>query len=222
MEYVVAVMGKYLQMLVAYSIFKEEPDQVTEHFEQFNQDFELMCKAFKEVTKQEFKAGQPVELMKPVAPVKPILRETKSELGPELLEQQEKVKLKQFLERNNLQELLTIFMKEGVTLDDLLEITDEEMKVLGIKSFGVRKRLSRVIREQGNNLPIQQAQQIQQVQQIQQAEPVQEVQEAEVVEVGSPAEQETSETKGGHDNCGKGSAYQRKFIVDIACVHARV
>merc|ERR1719400_2286924 len=40
MEYVALVMGKYLQMLVAYSIFKEDPDQVTDHFEQFNRDFD--------------------------------------------------------------------------------------------------------------------------------------------------------------------------------------
>ena len=38
MEYVVLVKGKYLQMLSAYSIFKEDPEQVTEHFEQFNSD----------------------------------------------------------------------------------------------------------------------------------------------------------------------------------------
>ena len=57
MEYVLAVMGKYLQMLVAYSIFKEDPDQVATHFEQFNRDFDQMCQAFKEVTNQTFKAG---------------------------------------------------------------------------------------------------------------------------------------------------------------------
>ena len=30
-EYVFAVKAKYLQMLVAYSIFKEDPDQVADH-----------------------------------------------------------------------------------------------------------------------------------------------------------------------------------------------
>ena len=57
MECAVLVRGKYLQMFVgnrhleilaphqdhnvAYSIFKEEPDQVTDHFEQFNKDLKL-------------------------------------------------------------------------------------------------------------------------------------------------------------------------------------
>ena len=135
MEYILAVMSKYLQMLVAYSIFKEDPDKVTHHFERFNRDFEQMCKAFKEVTNQTFKAGQEVEALKPVAPVKPIQRESKPEWG---LSDNERVKLQQFLERHRLQELLGLFLKEGVALDDILEMTDKDMKDLGIKTYGVR------------------------------------------------------------------------------------
>ena len=72
MKNVVVVMGKYLQMLVAYSIHKEDPDQVTEHYEQFNNNYVQMCDAFKEVTQQVFKAGQEIDLMKkPIAPVRP-------------------------------------------------------------------------------------------------------------------------------------------------------
>ena len=135
MEYILAVMSKYLQMLVAYSIFKEDPDQVADHFERFNRDFEQMCKAFKEVTNQTFKAGQDVGALKPVAPVKPIQRESKPELG---FSDNERVKLQQFLERHNLQELLSLFLKEGVALDDVLEMTDKDMKDLGVKTYGVR------------------------------------------------------------------------------------
>ena len=144
MEYVALVMGKYLQMLVAYSIFKEDPDQVTDHFEQFNRDFDEICKAFKEVTGQTFKAGQEVEVLKPVAPVKPMQRESKPEYG---LSDQERTKMQQFLERHDLQELLAIFLKEGVALHDVLEMTDKEMKDLGIKTYSLRKRLARVIED---------------------------------------------------------------------------
>ena len=62
-------MAKFLQMQVAYSIYKEEPDRVTQHFERFNKDFEQVCEAFKEVTGQSYKLGQEV------APAKPIQRE---------------------------------------------------------------------------------------------------------------------------------------------------
>ena len=155
MEYVFAVMGKYLQMLVAYSIFKEDPDQVADHFEQFNRNFDQMCQAFKEVTNQTFKAGQEVEALKPVAPVKPIQRESKPELG---LSDDERVKLQQFLERYGLQELLSIFMKEGVALHDILEMTDQDMKELGIKAYTLRKRLLRVVENQRANVSEEQVQ----------------------------------------------------------------
>ena len=81
MEFVVAVMGKYLQMVVAYSIFENEPDQVVHHFEQFNSDFYEACAAFKEVTNHMFKAGQKVEMLKPVVPVIPVKRQPTLELG---------------------------------------------------------------------------------------------------------------------------------------------
>ena len=145
MEYVLVVMGKYLQMLVAYKIFKEEPDQVANLFHQFNKDFDQMCKAFKEVTNQMFQAGQKLEMLKPVAPVKPIQRESKPEFG---LPDNERAKLQQFLEKYGLQELLTIFLKEGVALHDILEMTDQDMKELGIKAYTLRKRLLRVIEDQ--------------------------------------------------------------------------
>ena len=145
MDYVVVVMGKYLQMLVAHSIFKDEPDRVTDHFEEFNRDFYKVCNVFKEVTDQDFTAGQEVEVVKPVALVKPMVRESRVELG---LSDNERVTLLQFLQRHSLQELLAIFLKEGVALQDLLQMTDNDMKNLGIRAYGLRKRLLRVIEEE--------------------------------------------------------------------------
>ena len=140
MEFVLAVMSKYLQMMSAYSIYKEEPDEVAKHFEHFNEDYEEICKVFKELTSLEFKAGQEVKLLKPVAPVKPVPRESKSDCG---LSDLERTKLQKFLETHGLQELLNLFLKEGVELDDVLQMTDEEMKELGIKSYKLRKSLLR-------------------------------------------------------------------------------
>ena len=141
MEFLLAVMNKYLQMMSAYSIYKEEPAEVAKHFEHFNEDFEEICNVFKEVTTSlEFKAGQKVKLLKPVAPVKPVPRESKSDCG---LSDLERTKLQKFLETHGLQELVDLFLKEGVELDDVLQMTDEEMKELGIKSYKLRKSLLR-------------------------------------------------------------------------------
>ena len=137
MDYVVVVMGKYLQMLVAYSIFKKNPDQVADHFEHFNRDFHQLCEIFKEVTHQTYKAGQDVGMMKPVGPVKPIARQT-SELA---LSVNERLELQEFVCRHDLQELLCIFCKEGVTLAEVLSMSEEDLKELGVKKYGLRKRL---------------------------------------------------------------------------------
>ena len=93
---------------------------VTDHFEQFNRDYYKVCEVFKKVNNQEFKAGQEVEILMPVAPV--IQMESKPELG---LSDNAGVKLQQFLEKHGLQELLSLFLKEGVALDDVLEMRGE-------------------------------------------------------------------------------------------------
>ena len=65
--------------------------------------------------------------------------------------------MQQFLEKHNLQELLTIFLKEGVALHDILEMTDQDMKELGIKAYTLRKRLLRVIENQEANVSEEQS-----------------------------------------------------------------
>ena len=84
-EFILAVMSKYLQMMSAYSIYKEgadeltRPDEVAKHYEHFNQDFLEICKVFVEVTNEEFKAGQKFKPLRPVAPVKPTQRTSEAE-----------------------------------------------------------------------------------------------------------------------------------------------
>ena len=158
-------------MLTAYNIFKQDPDQVTLHFEQFNRDFYDMCSSFKEVTHHVFKAGQNIEVLKPVVPVIPVKRQPTLELG---LSNEEAVRVEQFLEMHGLQELLQIFLRKGVAVDDILEMTEEEMEKLGIKAYGLRKRLLRVIqsqRQEGHNDSAQ-VQQTQIPQQVHQQEKV--------------------------------------------------
>ena len=65
---------------------------------------------------------------------------SKLEVG---LSDSEMAELQQFLERHDLSELLTLFLKEGVALADVFELTDEEMKELGIRTFAHRKQLFR-------------------------------------------------------------------------------
>ena len=60
-----------------------------------------------------------------------VKRQQTLELG---LSNEEAVRVEQFLERHGLQELLQIFLRKGVAVDDILEMTKEEMEELGIKA----------------------------------------------------------------------------------------
>ena len=76
MDYVFFVLGKYLQMMVAYSIFKEDQERVTVLFESFNGHIAKLNNAFLEVTGEVFKPGREISLpsTKPEARVRPTQR----------------------------------------------------------------------------------------------------------------------------------------------------
>ena len=86
---------------------------------------------------------------KPLAPVKPIPRESKPPLPQQqTLSIQERADMEQFLGRHQLQELLQIFMREVITLTDVLEMTEETMKEVGVIKFALRKRLVGAVRDE--------------------------------------------------------------------------
>merc|ERR550519_197585 len=81
---------------------------------------------------------------KSVAPVKPTPRNIKPVLR---VSNDEKRDLQMFLERHQLEELKDVFQREGVTLDDVLSMEDDDMKDIGIETFSLRRSLKRAIRE---------------------------------------------------------------------------
>ena len=50
MEYAVVVLSRYLQMMSAFYIFKEEPDRVRAQFEQFNEHYNKLCQVLPQAT----------------------------------------------------------------------------------------------------------------------------------------------------------------------------
>ena len=116
MEYIFLVLGKHLQMMVAYSIFKEDHDRVTILFETFNRHFAKLNEVFLEVTGEPFKPGQEVfQPPNPVAPVKPTPRSMKPVVR---VSNEERKGLQIFLEQHGLQNLKELIHKEGITLSD--------------------------------------------------------------------------------------------------------
>ena len=55
LEYVVMALAKYLQITVAYDIFKGDLEKIYGHFELFNEQFEKLCVIFQEVTQRKFR-----------------------------------------------------------------------------------------------------------------------------------------------------------------------
>ena len=68
MEYILLVLGKYLQMMVAYSVFVEDQvsvqHRVEKLFSAFNKTYSELNQIFEEVTGQRFLPGQFVEAEK--------------------------------------------------------------------------------------------------------------------------------------------------------------
>ena len=70
-----------------------------------------------------------------------------------VLSDDERAKMQQFLESHGLQKLEAIFLEKGVALEDLFEMTDEDMTDLGIKVYRLRKQLQKVIEDLPQDLP---------------------------------------------------------------------
>ena len=139
LEYVLLVLGKYLQMLVAYQVYKEQPERVNTTFAEFNVQFEQLQVVFKDVTGQRFKPGQKLPDI-PVAEVKPTAREP-------IMGQEDRDGLCAFLRKHRLLEIQELLFNKGVTLVDVLEMDVQEVEELGIQAYRLRKHLKRAIME---------------------------------------------------------------------------
>ena len=66
MRFILLVHGKHLQMMVAYTVFKEDPsavqDRVMKLFDAFNKDYAALIMVFENVTGSPFMPGQFVDL----------------------------------------------------------------------------------------------------------------------------------------------------------------
>ena len=54
LNYIIVVLGKYLQMIVSYHIHKGDLDVVEEDFRKFNMNYQQLVQSFYQVTGEEF------------------------------------------------------------------------------------------------------------------------------------------------------------------------
>jgi len=143
MDYVVVVMGKYLQIMVAYNIHKEESAQVTALFEQFNVNYQSLETIFVEITGIKYNPGIKNEIQKPIARVFPLSKGVKEDTSQALTMND----LHDFLAKHDLIRLEEFFNKKDITFDDVLEMDMEEMELVGIKPYKNRKFLWKAIQD---------------------------------------------------------------------------
>ena len=117
-------------MMVANSLYNSDFDRITQLFEKFNEQYSNYMSVFQRVTSQEFIAGRGLEGISDEAP----LKEPRAELHD-------------FLSQTGLLHLECMFEEEGIILDDILSMDNDEMKENGIANYKDRKALKNAIKE---------------------------------------------------------------------------
>jgi len=145
MDYVLLVRAKNLMMCTHINIYNGEHTKAEEDFNLFNKQYEAYCNSFKKVTGSIYQPGQQPEIPKPTLQVRPSVREASSTTASD------KIQLRVFLEKWNLTEIYEQLSNNGITLNDLPDITHQDLKDAGIQAFQHRKKLLGAIRENSSS-----------------------------------------------------------------------
>ena len=141
-KYVLVVRAMYLQLSTAYYIFQKDPERVRMEFETFNRDFEELCEVFKTETGCDFDPEKlpPEDLIERCRRASKIMPDV-THVKPRPKSSSFQLTIDQFLANIDLSELHELFVDEGVTMDILITFNDDDLKHLGVKKFGHRRRI---------------------------------------------------------------------------------
>ena len=141
-HYVIIVLGKYLQMMVAYHVYNEELDGVTDEFNHFNQNYDKLVSHFTFVTGMAFEAGNipnPNILKSKLRPMATQLQLKDECLGATSIEIDPDVSC--FLRDLKLTELSGIFKREQLTMKDIVEMNNNDLLLIGVEKHKQRKAI---------------------------------------------------------------------------------
>ena len=140
-------------MMVAYHINKKEPDSVTEDFEKFNKNHERLLKYFEKVTGESFKPGDHnLDLVdNGKAKIRMSVKGKLSSKVDEILPKADEIDpdVMAFLQKLNLMDLKNIFAKEALTIDDIKEMTNADLKDIGVDLYKQRKTILTACKDLG-------------------------------------------------------------------------
>ena len=138
LHYVIIVMAKYLQIMVAYHIHTKDTDSVQKDFEKFNMDFQQITQNYESVTEEEFMPGE----IPQISEVKRQMR--KSENISDEVKDKMKTTLKvlpsnveKFVREKGMTDFEETFTNEELSMDNIQKLTDD-LKDIGIRNFSQR------------------------------------------------------------------------------------
>merc|ERR1719427_2394233 len=142
LHYVIIVLAKYLQIMVAYHIHIEDTESVQQDFEKFDSSFQQITKNYQRVTGEEFIPGdipQISEIKRQLRDARNIPDEVKENMTTTLYTIPSDVE--KFLNDAGLTEFEETFTNEELSLDNILELNHDNLKEIGITKLGQRIRI---------------------------------------------------------------------------------
>lgn len=141
-KYILLVRSMYLQIVTAYYVFQEDPDRVGREFESFNEDFNELCNVFESETGIKFEPEQiPSEALldkcRKAKKALPDIMQVESQIASSADENS----ITEFLNKIELTNLIDIFVEEDVTIDVLLTFDEEDLKNIGVRKYGQRRKI---------------------------------------------------------------------------------
>ena len=139
LHYVIIVLAKYLQIMVAYHIHIEDTESVQQDFEKFNSSFQQITKNYQRVTGEEFIPGdipQISEIKRQLRDARNIPDEVKENMTTTL--NSIPFDVEKFLSDAGLTEFEESFKNEELSLNNILKLTDENLKDIGISKLRQR------------------------------------------------------------------------------------
>ena len=143
-HYIIVVLGKYLQMMIAYYINKKDSNRVTKEFEKFNDTYEKLTTYFEKVTGEVFLPGHQnldqldsSDVMK-LQDVEAFENEQTRSIDPVV------VKL---LDDLKLMDLKEIFEREALSIEDIQDMNNGDLKDIGVPLFKQRKAILSACKE---------------------------------------------------------------------------
>ena len=133
LDYVLIVRAKNLMMTSCIHLFKKKPEKVQLDFDGFNNHYKQYAAVFETIPGCSYKPGQDIQRKNPLPA---IFSKTNKGIVNSVDDS-----LVKFLEKHGLIELEGLFKWKGILLEDLLEMTDDEMLEAGIQAYRHRKIL---------------------------------------------------------------------------------